>query len=74
MYIKFNTQIVLLWRIILEEYGPMFEYIKEEKNIVADALSWLDCNEYKKDSKPSAKSLAELYSLDEELPISTNNV
>ena len=39
-----NTSIVLRWRIILEEYGPYIEYIKCEKNIVADALSILPLN------------------------------
>ena len=34
----FNTNIVLIWRLILEEYGLDIEYIKGEKNIVADAL------------------------------------
>ena len=29
------------WRLILEEYGPMLEYIKGETNVVADALSRL---------------------------------
>ena len=29
------------WRLILEEYGPVLEYIKGENNVVADALSRL---------------------------------
>ena len=36
---NFNTDIVLIWRIILEEYGPDIKYIKGDKNMVADALS-----------------------------------
>ena len=36
---NFNTDRVLRWRLILEEYGPYIEYIKVEKNIAADALS-----------------------------------
>ena len=34
-----NTDRVLIWRLILEEYGPDIEYIKGENNIVADRLS-----------------------------------
>ena len=34
----FNTNRVLIWRLILEEYGPDIEYIQGEKNILADAL------------------------------------
>ena len=30
------------WRLLLEEYGPEFLYIKGEKNIAADAMSRLD--------------------------------
>ena len=37
----FNTNIVLIWRLILEEYGLDIEYIKGDKKIVADALSRL---------------------------------
>jgi hypothetical protein len=59
-YTHFNTQRVLRWRLILEEYGPSFEHTAGDKNIVADALSRLEYNQYKEDSKPSAKSLAEL--------------
>ena len=40
----FNTNRVLLWILTLEEYGLDIEYIKGEKNIVADALSRLPLN------------------------------
>ena len=40
-YKNFNTERVMRWRLILEEYGPELHYIKGEKNIVADALSRL---------------------------------
>ena len=33
-----------MWRIILKEYGTDIEYIKGEKNILADALSRLPLN------------------------------
>jgi hypothetical protein len=39
---EFNTDRVLRWRLIAEEYGPEIRYIKGEKNVVADALSRLD--------------------------------
>ena len=42
---NFNTERVMRWRLILEEYGPELKYIKGEDNIVADALSRLDMNE-----------------------------
>ena len=32
-----NTNIVLIWRLILEEYGPDIEYVKGEKNIVVES-------------------------------------
>ena len=38
-YRIFNTNRVLIWILILEEYGPDIKYIKSEKNIVAEALS-----------------------------------
>ena len=37
-YKSFDTDRVLKQRLILEEYGPYIEYIKGEKNVVADAL------------------------------------
>ena len=42
---NFNTERVMRWRLILEEYGPELRYIKGEKNIVADALSRLALDE-----------------------------
>ena len=36
---NFNTDRVLWWRLILEEYIPEIEYIQVKKYIVADALS-----------------------------------
>ena len=35
----FNNNRVLIWRLILEEYGLDIEYIKGENNIVTDRLS-----------------------------------
>ena len=40
----FNNDIVLRWRIILEEYGPYIEYIKGDKYIIAEELSRLPIN------------------------------
>ena len=39
VYKTFNTERVMRWRLIIEEYGPELIYIKGENNIVADALS-----------------------------------
>ena len=36
---KFNTDRVLTWRLILEEYISDIEYIRGEKHIVSDAQS-----------------------------------
>jgi hypothetical protein len=39
--VNFNTDRVMRWRLILEEYGPELIYVKGATNIVADALSRL---------------------------------
>ena len=41
-YKQFNSSRVMRWRLLIEEFGPELEYIKGQKNIVADALSRLD--------------------------------
>ena len=38
---KFNTERVMRWRLLIEEFSPEFFYIKGEHNTVADALSRL---------------------------------
>ena len=35
----------MLWRLILEEFGPELKHIKGENNAVADALSRLDMSD-----------------------------
>ena len=39
-----NTNRVLRWRLIIEEYGPDIQYIKGEKNIFAYVLSRITLN------------------------------
>jgi RNase H-like domain found in reverse transcriptase len=39
VYKTFNTEHVMRWRLIIQEFGPKFTYIKGASNIVADALS-----------------------------------
>ena len=53
-YKTFNTDRVIRWRLILEEYGPEFIYVKGEHNIVADALSRLTLLDSSSTSVPNA--------------------
>jgi hypothetical protein len=43
-YKNFNTERVMRWRLILEEFGPELRYLKGEHNTVADGLSRLQKN------------------------------
>ena len=65
-YKNFNTEHIMRWRLLIEEFGPTIEYIKGPKNIVANALSRLnlvslpsnlqdmaDCYGLNKDDLPS---------------------
>ena len=66
-YKSFNTDRVLRWRLILEEFSPELVYIKGQNNVIADALSRLDiADTSKKNKKPKLDKLAELYALDDE--------
>ena len=60
-YDTFNTERVIRWRLILEEFGPELKYIKGENNVVADALSCLE-----KSSNQEILNIYELYGYDDE--------
>ena len=69
VYKTFNTERVMRWRLIIEEFGPKLTYIKGENNIVADALSRMRLSE--KDF--SAEAFAALMAVDDtpkEFPLS----
>jgi hypothetical protein len=63
-FAQFNTERVMRWRLIIEEFGPTLTYIKGENNIVADALSRLDLEEAEIDMD----NLDEVLNFEEELP------
>ena len=44
-YKMFNTERVMRWRLILEEFGPELKYIKVENNVVFDALYRLEMSD-----------------------------
>ena len=45
VYKTFNTERVMRWRLLIEEFGPKLLYIKGEHNVVADTLSRLGLKE-----------------------------
>ena len=45
VYKNFNTERVMRWRLLLEEFGPKLTYVKGTSNVVADALSRLRLTE-----------------------------
>ena len=72
-YKNFNTDRVMRWRLVIEEYGPELIYLKGERNIVADALSRLGFERDAQRTENSTKNisthlsevmLSELWSLD----------
>ena len=63
---NFNTDRVLLRRLILEEYSPDIEYIQGEKNMAADALSRLPSNvnqETAHETTYTTETTSELYDI-----------
>jgi len=70
-YANFNTERVMRWRLILEEYAPELICLKGEHNIVADALSRLalETPTITPDTMHDIQYLAEHFALeDDDLP------
>ena len=44
-YKHFNIERVMLWCLILEDFGPEPKYIKGENNVVSDTLSCLEMSD-----------------------------
>ena len=65
-YKTFNTERVMRWRLILEEYSPELIYIKGTKNVPADALSRLELVTDAEPVKADPQSLAEHFALEKE--------
>ena len=62
---NFTTERVLRWRLLLEEYGPVIEYVKGIHNDAADALSRLPLiDSAESESKITKEMLSESYSVD----------
>jgi RNase H-like domain found in reverse transcriptase len=41
-YKNFNTECVMRWRLLVDEFGPELIYIKRTSNVVTDALNHLN--------------------------------
>ena len=61
---NFNTDRVLRWRLIIEEYNPTLVYLKGESNVVADALSRLSTDDQTTIER-NAQALSDAYALTE---------
>ena len=72
-YRAFDTDRVMRWRLIIEEFSSELIYIKGQNNIIADALSRLDIGPPRtSDLKHTADHLAANYALvDDDLPVDT---
>ena len=64
----FNTERVMRWRLLTEEFGPEFIYIKGQENVVADSLSRLEKLENPINEKDlNSHELAELYNVEKDV-------
>ena len=60
-YNLFNTERVMRWRLILEQFGPELKYIKGENNVVANAFRRLEMS-----GNQEILKISELYGYDDE--------
>ena len=65
-YNIFNTEHIMRWRLILEEFGIELKYIKGENNVVANALCCLEMSD-----KQEILNISEIYGYnDKDMPYS----
>jgi hypothetical protein len=50
-YAKSTSDRVMRWRLLREEFGPELRHIKGRHNLIADALSRLDLDDFLEESK-----------------------
>jgi len=55
---RFNTERVMHWQLLLEEFGPKLTHVKGMNNVVADALSRLEIAEEEFSAEAFANELA----------------
>ena len=81
-YANFNTDRVMRWRLILEEFGPTLIYVKGTNNAAADAMSRLELVENNVNDNqsdiPSIHQMSDCFGLDEDdlekLPFTYNSL
>jgi RNase H-like domain found in reverse transcriptase len=69
-YKEFNTERVMCWRLLLEEFGPKLTYIKGVNNVVADFLSRMNIHP----QEMSADAFANQVDFPTEYPLSFGQI
>ena len=67
-YKNFNTECIMQWWLLIEDFGPIIEYIKGPKNVIANAL----CRLYLVSLPNDIQDMVDCYGLDkDDLPSDT---
>ena len=80
LYKKLASARLIRWRMLLEEFGPSFEHVAGQKNVVADALSRLDMETKRHDQVEDTEAKIQLSYvtegeiLEEEFPMSPKEI
>ena len=54
--VNFNTQRVIRWQMVIEDFGPELAYIPGPTNVIADAISRLDRTNTRKEKQTNCNS------------------